>query len=524
MKRSFCYLWALAFCMTTNAETNGDWSDYQAESFSSINTEAKTIAISNANELALLANEVNNDRYRDYNITLNNDLDLGEHFWKPIGNTANSFIGSFDGNGHVIYNLNVKIDGRTTGYVAGLFGQIGSGGIVKDVTINGTLVRLQLQSTTVASCYIGAICGINNGSIIGCANSAEVRGNYASANVGGIAGENQGMGIIQNCYNLGEVYTSNSSNNFLGGIVGNNAGIIQNCFVRAIIDSKGNATDGPICGNNGGTTTGCFYMNGKTTDPLTPYIRALSNSESNSSAITSAASAGGGQNILLQGRTIYSDEAWNTFCVPFSIPTGASGYSPIAGATVMELNPTTSGFNPSTGVLTLNFTDATTIEAGKPYLVKWDNAIAEDLSNPVFLGVTVVEKSETECSVTTNDGTFTFQGIFDPLSIPEEDKTKLYLGDANALYYPNAAMTIGSFRAYFQLNGLMVGEQSDNGVKAFVLNFGGGEETGIRLPNSSGFSQGKGSEYWFTIDGRKLKGIPTQCGIYVNNGKKVIIK
>ena len=115
MKRTFCYLWALAFCMMSKAEVVGDWSDYRAESFSSINTEAKTIAISSASELALLAYDVNIDTYRDYNITLNNDLDLGEHYWKPIGNTANSFIGSFDGNGHVIYNLNVKIDGSKTG-------------------------------------------------------------------------------------------------------------------------------------------------------------------------------------------------------------------------------------------------------------------------------------------------------------------------------------------------------------------------------------------------------------------------
>jgi hypothetical protein len=62
------------------------------------------------------------------------------------------------------------------------------------------------------------------------------------------------------------------------------------------------------------------------------------------------------------------------------------------------------------------------------------------------------------------------------------------------------------------------------GIKAFVLNFGDGEETGIRLPDSTGFSQGKRSDYWFTIDGRKLKGIPTQHGVYVKNGKKVIIK
>ena len=33
-----------------------------------------------------------------------------------------------------------------------------------------------------------------------------------------------------------------------------------------------------------------------------------------------------------------------------------------------------------------------------------------------------------------------------------------------------------------------------------------------------------GSDAWYTIDGRKLDGKPTQRGIYINNGKKTIIK
>lgn len=32
------------------------------------------------------------------------------------------------------------------------------------------------------------------------------------------------------------------------------------------------------------------------------------------------------------------------------------------------------------------------------------------------------------------------------------------------------------------------------------------------------------SEAWYTLDGKRLAGQPTQKGIYVNNGKKVVIK
>lgn len=33
-----------------------------------------------------------------------------------------------------------------------------------------------------------------------------------------------------------------------------------------------------------------------------------------------------------------------------------------------------------------------------------------------------------------------------------------------------------------------------------------------------------GSDAWFTLDGRKLSGKPSVKGVYVNNGRKVIIK
>ena len=36
--------------------------------------------------------------------------------------------------------------------------------------------------------------------------------------------------------------------------------------------------------------------------------------------------------------------------------------------------------------------------------------------------------------------------------------------------------------------------------------------------------KGEGSEYWYTLDGRKLFGKPATKGVYIHNGRKIVIK
>ena len=94
----------------------------------------------------------------------------------------------------------------------------------------------------------------------------------------------------------------------------------------------------------------------------------------------------------------------------------------------------------------------------------------------------------------------------------------LYLGAGNTLYYPSANMTINSFRAYFELN-LTSGQQ----VKAINLNFGDEEAASIKTISESS-DHSKDSDAYFTLDGRRLNDKPTQKGMYINNGRKVLIK
>ena len=98
----------------------------------------------------------------------------------------------------------------------------------------------------------------------------------------------------------------------------------------------------------------------------------------------------------------------------------------------------------------------------------------------------------------------------------------LYLGADKTLYYPTSDMTINAFRAYFTLNGITAGDASgDVSIKAFVLNFG--EETGIDEISKESRSLGV-ADGWYSLDGRRLGSKPADAGLYIHNGRKVLIK
>ena len=139
--------------------------------------------------------------------------------------------------------------------------------------------------------------------------------------------------------------------------------------------------------------------------------------------------------------------------------------------------------------------------------------------NPVFSGV-IISKGTANVKTDYVD----FIGTYSPASIYTNEKTNLYLGADNKLYYPTASdFTVNACRGYFQLKqGLTAGSQSA-GVRAFVLNFGEGDASGIVSVSKEPGSEGV-ADAWYTLDGRRLAGKPTASGIYVNNGRKVIIK
>jgi filamentous hemagglutinin family protein len=158
--------------------------------------------IVNAHQLQLMAL----DPSASY--TLAADIDASETasasgVWNPAngfvpvgGNGAAAFTGVFEGAGHLILNLDIDFttavsqsapDGSTTDGMVGLFGEVGTAGTVRDVTLSNALV------TGGNGMDVGGLVGLDEGAITNATFNGSVRGGAGSSSldaaVGGLAGE-----------------------------------------------------------------------------------------------------------------------------------------------------------------------------------------------------------------------------------------------------------------------------------------------------------------------------------------------
>ena len=216
---------------------------------------------------------------------------------------------------------------------------------------------------------------------------------------------------------------------------------------------------------------------------------------------------------------------WNTLCLPFDV---TIANSPLAGdgVTVMELNGTTSGLD-SEGLLTINFTEVTsgTLTAGKPYIIKW-NAAATNIESPVFNDVTVTNTDPATQAVSFSNAfgdNGQFVGSYSPLSIDDANIDEIiYLGANNTLGYASSARTLHAFRAHF-----VVPTTSTSGARAMtrsIVNFGDGDITSLSEEIRVKSEEFATAAEWYSLDGRRLSGKPTKKGVFINNGRKVVIK
>ena len=304
---------------TTTVDT---WDGTVDTSWYTEGTEVTSYHIKTAEQLAGLAELINKENasvsFDGKTVYLDSDLDLAGHEWISIGNglaiqNANqhdpdwyySFNGTFDGQGHVIYNLYSHdslldnednfVDGSAVAtphgrdvYKTGLFGQIYEGtvknlgianadiwidpndvstygeGILVDYLDNSTIENCWTTgSITGGSCvekYIGGLVGttLNNCTISGCYSSAEIIGNYGTSSniysssdqmtyydsLGGIVGGPiYGNIIIKDCWFDGKI-TVNSIQAAVGGIVGASNADIENCLVISEDIEKDPVEDG----------------------------------------------------------------------------------------------------------------------------------------------------------------------------------------------------------------------------------------------------------------------------------------
>lgn len=182
-----------------------------------------------------------------YNYVLVNDIDYGSNeteLVKPIGTIDSPFKATFDGNYHTISNCGASHSVIST---IGLFGKVGSNGVIKNLTIENATITIggETQQSAVNNyTFTGALVGINQGTIENCIvknNTIKLNktGNWAYAFAGGLVGENSGT--IQNCTAINPTVTMdiNATNcgggdifAYVGGLAGQSAGTITNCYVK----------------------------------------------------------------------------------------------------------------------------------------------------------------------------------------------------------------------------------------------------------------------------------------------------
>ena len=526
--------------------------------------------ISTAEQLILLASRVNDPRteshqvFSDKYFKVMNDIsfsdvaldETGSNF-TAIGNDDDIryFGGHFDGNGHTISGIRIYKGGGQEDNYQGLFGYLAPGAEVKNVILT--------DANITGNTYVGGIVGLNdNGTVTNChaTSSVTIRAvANGAAYHGGIVGDNSGENaVVSDCFSAATLTIEGDLTNCsgYGGIVGynytygGNTATVKNCIVAgATIPAYGSQygpTYGAVVGINEGTLqnnyytacnvggvanateVGCSQYEGSYLEQSDPdgAKPALLDNVDNTAAIAAidALSKNITYSVCINGRTLYKDGTWNTLCLPFDLRdfTGTL----LEDAEVRRLDISSfgnTGFDETTGTLTLDFIKIDEVFAGEPFIVRWgtpENAGGENIVNPVFHAVKVENVDIDQRGYKINQ-LVKFSGTFKPENIYTELNYKLYLGADNKLYYPkNENFKVKAFRAYFELLGSLVAGTPASQVKAFVLNFGDENTTGILEVSM----QSDKSDNWYSLDGIRLSKKPSKKGIYIHNGRKEVLK
>jgi len=236
----------------------------------------------------------------------------------------------------------------------------------------------------------------------------------------------------------------------------------------------------------------------------TPHAKdiILSDDEDNEDLIYDV--SGKTYNAYLESRTFRDNGIWNTLALPFNVTVADSPFKDALIYTVLNRSSVVNG------LLTLRIDplQPTTLEAGKPYLITWEGA--KTVYEPNFSNVTFNKATQEVTGSVTGGTTIVFKPNYNYLEFTEAQPSILFLSNNN-LYSVGAGAKIKPQRGYFQTS-------NGSPVRGMVFELVD-EETAIESVNGA-FNNNP----WYDLNGRKLTGKPAQKGIYINNGKKTIIK
>lgn len=370
---------------------------------------------------------------------------------------------------------NGSLTASSNGYCAGIGGgeQLACGNIVIE---GGTIIATGGDNAA----------GIGGGDIASCGDISINGGNITAT--GGENGAGIGSGFWNSCGDI----------SITGG---------------TIIATGGSNAAAIGCGYGG--TCGTVTIGGinKGSISASPYTYlALADNEDNSSTLTLFNNITA--DVTLRNRKLYKDGEWNTLCLPFNVTISGS---PLAGATLKELVAGQSNLA-ADGKLTLTFTDASSIEAGKPYLIKWDKGSGDDIDSPFFNGVTItsVEPTPVLFANALGSGACSFVGQYDPFEINSSNKNSIVMLSSGSRigYSNNVPRTLRCMRAHFEIPTTT----SAPAMTDYAIDFDGEASTAMKAIDNG---QWVIDNVYYDLAGRRV--VQPTKGLYIFNGKKVMI-
>lgn len=189
---------------------------------------------------------------------------------------------------------------------------------------------------------------------------------------------------------------------------------------------------------------------------------------------------------------------WNTICLPFDVTAEQIADVLKSAGNVKEFD------REDATKQTIYFKDATTMVAGKPYLIK----PTESAKELVFKGVKITEYEPKN----TSGDNYAVYGTFGKYTM-KTDGTELFLKTDGKFYIPAASTaTMKGFRAYFyNINGSTAGA---------ALNLSFGDATGINGVAADAEKNVKVYNVNGQYVGTSLEALPK--GLYIVGGKKVL--
>ena len=436
-------------------------------------SEQNPYVITRSAELDLLAKNVNGGNDYQYNyFVLGADIaynpaaiDVNGDNYTAIGASSQySFSGSFDGRGHTISGIRIN---QANNSYQGLFGRL-TNGTVKNVTLS----------------------------------DARITGNYQ---VGGIVGHG---GTIENCLVIG---TNVTCNNY-GGVIGGSTNTLRHNYYS---DSKRNNSNSNIGTSGGDRSTNDGAVPAKILSDVATTLPTLA------------------ENDKVVFRRLFTAGKASTVCLPFDYTPGSEGdYY------------TFSGITKENGKYVATMTEAAsgTLAANTPYLFM---PAGTEGSVPVtFIGMA----SDLVSADETTSGDWTFTGTYTRLTYGTAPMTGHIYGfaaksktvdgheiEAGDFVHAKEGASVPPMRCYLTYkNGAQLAP-----MRTSALGATGNEEEipsriTVKLVSSGGVVTSVGTldmetgevtvDIWYDMSGRPQDGEPTAPGLYIHNGKTIMIK